>query len=88
MGEGLGPMGPLWTCTNLFTWGLRPPRLLKFVHLGPPHLPSADMFHADHFGKRAVGLRLKGLLLDHSKFGVEIQFVVFVMKMKNVNVNI
>ena len=46
------PIWPMWTNSNLFTW--EPPS---------PHGDPLDMFKLVHLGKRAVGLRLKGLLV-------------------------
>ena len=65
-----------WTCLNLLTWGAGVPRhmeMFKLVHLETPRL--MDLFKLVHLGppyiyvahisiwKRAVGFRLKGLLV-------------------------
>ena len=54
------PPTTTWTCSNLLTW--RPPDLFKLVYFG---IPSPEPF-----GKWAVGLRLKSLLITTHKWSL------------------
>ena len=73
---GIFTARPLRTHVNLLTW--RPhhgnsQEMFKLVHLGPPPpapLPTPDLFELVHYialtsvGKRTLGIRLKGLLVE------------------------
>ena len=63
------PCDHKWTCSNLFTWdpsapAIPYPTLLTWGSPSKPWLPALtlDMVELVYLGKRAVGLRLKGLL--------------------------